>query len=249
MNQVSRKLPASNMRLDKLLSHLGAATRSECRSHLRSGQVTVNGETARDGGMTVPDGAEVTLDGVKLDTRLVRHLMLHKPAGVLTAREDSRQKTVMDLLPPVYTSLGCMPVGRLDKDTTGLLLLTTDGELAHRLISPGRHVDKVYKARVEGILSEEDAAAFAQGIVLKDFTALPAQLELLSPDSALVTVQEGKYHQVKRMFGARGKPVAALHRLSFGPLTLDESLSPGAFRELTGEEIAALYAAAGMTHE
>ena len=237
------------MRLDKLLSHLGVAARSECKALLKSGRVAVNGETARDGGLTVPEGAFVTLDGVKLDTRLVRHLMLYKPSGVLTAREDRRQRTVMDLLPPVFTALGCMPVGRLDKDTTGLLLLTTDGELAHRLIAPGRHVDKVYQARVEGTLNAEDIAAFARGIEFKDFTALPAKLEILSADTALVTVQEGKYHQVKRMFGARGKPVTALHRLSFGPLKLDKSLSPGAFRELTGEEIAALYAAAGMTHE
>ena len=237
------------MRLDKLLSHLGVATRSECKGLLRAGRVRVNGETARDAGLSVPSGAEVTLDGNRLDTRLDRHLMLYKPSGVLTAREDGRQTTVMDLLPKGYASLGCMPVGRLDKDTTGLLLLTTDGELAHRLIAPGRHVDKVYKARVDGTLDGEDAAAFARGIPLGDFTALPAQLDLLSSDTALVTVQEGKYHQVKRMFGARGKRVTALHRLSFGPLRLDETLAPGAFRELTGEEIAALYTAAGMTHE
>ena len=236
------------MRLDKLLSHVGAATRSECRQLLRSGRVTVNGRPALDGGAQVPEGAEVALDGQTLDTRLTRHLMLHKPAGVLTAREDSRQQTVMDLLPAVYTSLGCMPVGRLDKDTTGLLLLTTDGELAHRLLAPGRHVDKVYWARVEGTLSRADAEAFAAGVVLQDFTALPAKLEILSPDTALVTVREGKFHQVKRMFGARGKPVLSLRRLSFGPLSLDASLAPGQFRELTGEEIAALYAAAGMTH-
>ena len=139
-----------------------------------------------------------------------------------------------------------MPVGRLDKDTTGLLVLTTDGELAHRLIAPGRHVDKVYEAVVDGVLDEGDAAAFAAGIPLKDFTALPAKLEVLAENRARVTVQEGKYHQVKRMFGARGKPVLALHRASFGPLQLDETLYPGQFRELTGEETAALYAAAGM---
>ena len=186
------------------------------------------------------------LDGTALDTRLARHLMLFKPQGVLTAAEDGRQQTVMDLLPGVYRSCGCMPVGRLDKDTTGLLVLTTDGELAHRLIAPGRHVDKVYEAVVDGVLDEGDAAAFAAGIPLKDFTALPAKLEVLAENRARVTVQEGKYHQVKRMFGARGKPVLALHRASFGPLQLDETLCPGQFRELTGEETAALYAAAGM---
>lgn len=234
------------MRLDKLLSNLGVASRGGCRELLKAGRVQVDGQTVRDGAVQVSEKAAVLLDGTALDTRLARHLMLFKPAGVLTAAEDGRQQTVMDLLPGVYRSCGCMPVGRLDKDTTGLLVLTTDGELAHRLIAPGRHVDKVYEAVVDGVLDEGDAAAFAAGIPLKDFTALPAKLEVLAENRARVTVQEGKYHQVKRMFGARGKPVLALHRASFGPLQLDETLCPGQFRELTGEETAALYTAAGM---
>ena len=234
------------MRLDKLLSNLGVASRAGCRELLKAGRVQVDGQTVRDGAVQVSEKAAVLLDGTALDTRLARHLMLFKPAGVLTAAEDGRQQTVMDLLPGVYRSCGCMLVGRLDKDTTGLLVLTTDGELAHRLIAPGRHVDKVYEAVVDGVLDEGDAAAFAAGIPLKDFTALPAKLEVLAENRARVTVQEGKYHQVKRMFGARGKPVLALHRASFGPLQLDETLCPGQFRELTGEETAALYAAAGM---
>lgn len=234
------------MRLDKLLSNLGVASRAGCRELLKAGRVQVDGQTVRDGAAQVSEKAAVLLDGTALDTRLARHLMLFKPAGVLTAAEDGRQQTVMDLLPGVYRSCGCMPVGRLDKDTTGLLVLTTDGELAHRLIAPGRHVDKVYEAVVDGVLDEGDAAAFAAGIPLKDFTALPAKLEVLAENRARVTVQEGKYHQVKRMFGTRGKPVLALHRASFGPLQLDETLCPGQFRELTGEETAALYAAAGM---
>lgn len=234
------------MRLDKLLSNLGVASRAGCRELLKAGRVQVDGQTVRDGAAQVSEKAAVLLDGTALDTRLARHLMLFKPAGVLTAAEDGRQQTVMDLLPGVYRSCGCMPVGRLDKDTTGLLVLTTDGELAHRLIAPGRHVDKVYEAVVDGVLDEGDAAAFTAGIPLKDFTALPAKLEVLAENRARVTVQEGKYHQVKRMFGARGKPVLALHRASFGPLQLDETLCPGQFRELTGEETAALYAAAGM---
>ena len=234
------------MRLDKLLSNLGVASRAGCRELLKAGRVQVDGQTVRDGAAQVSEKAAVLLDGTALDTRLARHLMLFKPAGVLTAAEDGRQQTVMDLLPGVYRSCGCMPVGRLDKDTTGLLVLTTDGELAHRLIAPGRHVDKVYEAVVDGVLDDGDAAAFAAGISLKDFTALPAKLEVLAENRARVTVQEGKYHQVKRMFGARGKPVVALHRASFGPLQLDETLCPGQFRELTGEETAALYAAAGM---
>lgn len=234
------------MRLDKMLSNLGVASRSECRTLLKAERIRVGEAVARDGAMNVQEGAAIFLDGKPLDTRLSRHLMLYKPAGILTAAEDGRQKTVMDLLPGVYRACGCMPVGRLDKDTTGILLLTTDGELAHRLISPGRHVDKVYEATVEGALDAEDVAAFAAGIPLKDFTALPARLELMDESIGRVTVQEGKYHQVKRMFGARGKPVKTLHRTSFGPLKLDEALLPGTFRELTGEEITALYQAAGM---
>lgn len=236
------------MRLDKMLSALGVASRSGCRELLKAGRVHLNGKAAKDPGADVSETDEIFLDGKRLDARLTRHLMLFKPAGVLTAAEDRRQETVMDLLPKVYKSLGCMPVGRLDKDTTGILLLTTDGELAHRLISPARHVDKVYRAQVEGKLTQADADAFAAGIPLKDFTALPAKLEILTPDQGLVTVREGKYHQVKRMFGARGKPVVALHRLSFGPLRLDAGLQAGQYRELTEEETAALYAAAGMAH-
>lgn len=234
------------MRLDKLLTNLGVASRTGCRAILRAGRVRVNGQVQKDGAEAVPPGAEVTVDGAALDTRLARHVMLDKPAGVLTAAEAGRAETVMDLLPGVYRALGCMPVGRLDKDTTGLLLLTTDGELAHRLLSPARHVDKVYEAEVEGTLTQEDVAAFAAGIPLKDFVALPARLEILAPTRGRATVREGKYHQIKRMFGARGKPVVALRRVAFGPLRLDEALSPGQFRELTTEEVAALYEAAGM---
>ncbi len=237
------------MRLDKLLSQLGAATRSQCRELIKAGRVRVSGIVPRSGEEAVPPGAEITLDGKRLDTRLDRYVMLNKPKDVLTAAEDRRMRTVMDLLPPVYAALGCMPVGRLDRDTEGLLLLTTDGELGHRLLSPKRHVDKTYIARVEGWLDEEDRAAFAAGIQLKDFTALPAALEIIAPDMGRVTVREGKYHQVKRMFGARGKPVKELKRTAFGPLTLDESLRPGEWRELTEEECAALYAVAGMEHE
>lgn len=235
------------MRLDKLLSTLGVCSRSGCRDMVRAGRIGVNGSRARDPGQQVAQEDGITLDGQRLDTRLTRHAIMNKPAGVLTAAGDARAKTVMDLLPAVFGSLGCMPVGRLDKDTTGLLLFTTDGELAHRLISPQRHVDKVYRATVSGVLTEADAAAFQAGIDLKDFTALPAKMELLCADTALVTVQEGKYHQVKRMFAAVGKPVLTLHRLRFGPLSLEEEMPEGAFRELTKEEAAALYRAAGMT--
>lgn len=234
------------MRLDRLLANLGVCSRSECRSLLRAGRIGVNGALCARPDADVPENAEVTLDGKQLDTRRCRHLMLHKPAGILTAAEDARQKTVMDLLPPVYRALGCMPVGRLDKDTTGLLLLTTDGEMNHRLLSPKRHVDKVYLAHVDGVLDENDVKAAAAGIDLGDFVSLPAELEIVAPDVGRLTLREGKFHQVKRMFAALGKPVTQLHRCAFGPLRLDDTLPPGAFRELTGEEIAALYRAADM---
>lgn len=237
------------MRVDKLLANLGICSRSACRDVIRKGRVSVNGSVCRDGAFHVPEGAEVTLDGKKLDTRTQRHLMLHKPEGCLTAAEDKNTKTVMDLLPNVYKTLGCMPVGRLDKDTTGLLIMTTDGDLAHRLITPKYHVDKVYLARVDEPLTKEDEQAFAKGIELKDFTALPAKLERVEEGLGKVTVQEGKYHQVKRMFGARGKKVLQLHRQSFGSLVLDENMQPGDYRELTQEEAAALYRAAGKIDE
>ncbi len=216
---------------------------------MRSGRVRVNGKMAKSPSESVDLTDQITLDGQALDTRLSRHYMLNKPSGLLTASEDSRQETVMKLLPSVCLTLGCMPIGRLDKDTTGILLFTTDGELAHRLLSPKRHVDKVYEAEVDGTPTETDVKAFAQGMPLRDFTALPAKLEIIGAHSVRVTVREGKYHQIKRMLGARGLEVTALNRLSFGPLPLDGRLALGEYRELTDEEVAALYAAADMPHE
>ena len=233
------------MRLDRFLSGSGVGSRKDVQKLIRAGRVSLDGLRTTDPGAGT-DGKTVTLDGktVQLQGRI--HLMVNKPAGVLTAREDPRQPTVMDLLPPEMSRAGCMPVGRLDKDTTGLLVLTTDGVLAHRLISPKRHVDKVYLAEVEGHLTEETVERFARGVPLKDFTALPARLEILGAALGKVTVQEGKYHQVKRMFGACGCPVVRLHRAVFGPLELDGALSPGEWRRLTPRETEALYEAAGM---
>ena len=232
------------MRLDRWLVTLGVGSRSEVQRMIRRGAVTVNGLPVTDPAFSCdPDACALTLHGAPVDGRLVRHVMLHKPAGLLTAARDKKQPTVMDLLPPVYAAIGCMPVGRLDKDTTGLLLLTCDGEMNHRLLAPGRHVDKTYLAEVDGPLTEAEVRAFAQGLTLSDFTAAPAHLEILSSGEsslARVTVHEGKFHQVKRMFSAVGREVTQLHRERFGSLRLDEALAPGAWRELTEEELRAL---------
>ncbi len=233
------------LRLDKYLSHLGFGSRSAVQALIRAGRAQADGICVRDPGTDVT-GKRVTVDGKAVAAPGHRHIMLRKPAGILTAAEDRRAATVMDLLPPLYKKLGCMPVGRLDKDTTGLLLLTTDGTLGHRLISPKRHVDKTYLAHLDRDLPPDAAARFSQGLDLGDFRALPASLSPLSPRSARVTVQEGKYHQVKRMFLSVGCAVTALERETFGPLALDDSLPPGGWRELTEEEAGALYRAAGL---
>lgn len=229
-------------RLDKIISATGKKSRREVREMVRQGRVLVDGKPIPAADMKVdPQTAVILLDGEPLGYEKFTYVMLHKPAGVLTATEDRRQETVLDLLPPELRRRALSPVGRLDKDTEGLLLLTNDGQLAHRLLSPKSHVDKVYYARVDGALEPGDIAAFAAGMTLGDGLAcLPAGLEILSPTEALVTLREGKFHQVKRMLAARGKPVLYLKRLSMGRLRLDPALAPGAWRMLTEEERSAL---------
>ena len=235
------------LRLDRWLVTLGVGSRSEVQKLVRKGGVKVDGALVKDPATQVDENsAELVVNGVPVDGRLTRHVMLHKPAGLLTAARDKKQPTVMDLLPEVYSAIGCMPVGRLDKDTTGLLLLTTDGELNHRLLSPGRHVDKTYLAEVDGPLDESHVAAFAEGLHLSDFDAQPAKLEIIAPQTGRVTVHEGKFHQVKRMFTAVGREVTKLHRETFGSLVLDPKLPEGQWRELTEEELSALYNDAQM---
>lgn len=229
-------------RLDKIISATGKKSRREVREMVRQGRVLVDGKPAPAADMKVdPQTAVILLDGEPLGYEKFTYVMLHKPAGVLTATEDRRQETVLDLLPPELRRRALSPVGRLDKDTEGLLLLTNDGQLAHRLLSPKSHVDKVYYARVDGALEPGDIAAFAAGMTLGDgLECLPAGLEILSPTEALVTLREGKFHQAKRMLAARGKPVLYLKRLSMGRLRLDPALAPGAWRMLTEEERSAL---------
>ena len=235
-------------RLDKLLAGTGKWSRREVKALVRQGLVRVDGRLAASAEDKLdPAAAIVTVAGETISLRRFTYVMLHKPAGVLTATEDRKQPTVLDLLPPELRRIGLAPVGRLDKDTEGLLLLTNDGELAHRLLSPKYHVEKRYLARVDGELSAADAEAFARGMTLGDGReCLPAGLEVLPDRVCIVTLREGKFHQVKRMLAARGAPVLYLKRLSMGPLTLDDSLAAGAYRLLRAEEILALYRACGL---
>lgn len=230
-------------RLDKLLAGTGKWSRREVKALVRQGLVRVDGRLAASAEDKLdPAAAIVTVAGETISLCRFTYVMLHKPAGVLTATEDRKQPTVLDLLPPELRRIGLAPVGRLDKDTEGLLLLTNDGELAHRLLSPRYHVDKRYLARVDGELSAADTEAFARGMTLGDgLECLPAGLEVLPDRVCIVTLREGKFHQVKRMLAARGAPVLYLKRLSMGPLTLDDSLAAGAYRLLRAEEISALY--------
>lgn len=227
------------LRLDKYLADTGAAARREAKRLIRTGHVTVDGTVVTDPDCKLaPETAAVTLDGKPLCYARFRYYMMHKPAGVLTATEDRAQPTVLDLLPPALRKRGLVPAGRLDKDTTGLLLLTDDGDYVHRVISPKSRVAKVYLAETEGLPSGADVRRFAAGLTLGDGTrCLPAVLECL-PEQGLcrVTVTEGKYHMVKRMLAACGTPVVHLHRLSIGALRLDTALPPGGVRELTPEE-------------
>ena len=233
------------LRLDRYLADMGAGTRSELKKGIRAGLVLVNGEIEKDPGRKVTEEDSVSFRGRRIAYEKYVYYMLHKPAGVISATEDRRQKTVLDLIDEEDRRKDLFPVGRLDRDTEGLLLITNDGDLAHALLSPARHVDKVYLAQVDGPLEEEDAAAFARGLqVEEDFRALPARLEILEKGAerslARVTIREGKFHQIKRMFQARGREVLYLKRLSMGPLVLDEALAPGQWRRLKEEETAAL---------
>ena len=228
-------------RLDKLLASTGRWSRSEVKRMVREGRVLADGRIAATAEEKYDaEQVALTVDGEVVPLRKNICIMLNKPAGVLSATEDGHGQTVLDLLPPEYQKRGLFPVGRLDKDTEGLLILTDDGALAHDLLSPKKHVDKVYYARVNGKLNDEDCAAFAAGMRLGDgLECLPAGLEILSvgaESEALVTLREGKFHQIKRMLAARGKPVLYLKRLSMGGVALDESLPRGAWRALTEDE-------------
>ena len=228
-------------RLDKFLCDSGAGTRSQVKAILKAGRVTVDGAPEKDGSRKIdPTAQPVTLDGEILGGKRRLVVMLNKPAGFVTATEDAWQKTVMELLPKKWEHLDLKPVGRLDKETEGLLLLTNDGELLHRLISPKQEVPKVYYARHVGQAEKADVEAFAAGLTLRDGTVCrPAVLEPIGPGESRITVCEGKYHQVRRMMAARGMTVTYLERRQEGALSLG-SLPRGQARELLPEELAAL---------
>ena len=228
-------------RLDKFLCDSGAGSRSQVKAILKTGRVTVDGIPERDGSRKIDPAAQrVALDGEVLGGKRRMVVMLNKPAGYVTATEDARQKTVMELLPKDWAHMDLKPVGRLDKETEGLLLFTNDGDLLHRLIAPKQEVPKVYYARHEGCATEEDMAAFAVGLTLKDGTLCrSAVLEPLGAGESLITVCEGKYHQVRRMMASRGMTVTYLERRREGNLSLGD-LPRGQVRELTAEELEAL---------
>lgn len=237
----------ANTRLDKFLANAGAGTRSEVKTYIKKGRVSINGQVITDPNFKFEEtGADVLLDGVSVSASGYAYYLLHKPAGCVTAVRDAHAPTVMDYLKEAKGK-DLAPVGRLDKDTEGLLLITNDGALAHQLLSPRKHVPKTYEARISGIVTKKEQDAFAEGLDIGDEKpALPAILKVLKTDEEKkeslihVTIEEGRFHQVKRMFHAVGMEVLYLKRLSMGSLVLPEDLEKGAFRSLTEEELLAL---------
>lgn len=227
------------MRLDKYLTACGACTRSEAKKLIKSGAVTVDGAVCKDAAAKITEADTVSLDGRTLEYREHVYLMLNKPAGYISAVEDKHSPVVTDLVPAEYAHFGVYPVGRLDLDTEGLLLLTNDGDFSHELTSPKKNVAKRYFARLSEPADESDRAAFARGMEFKDFTAKPARLEITAdPHEVYIEITEGKFHQVKRMCERVGKTVTYLKRVGIGSLALDETLKKGEVRELTAEELA-----------
>ena len=229
-------------RLDKLICDTGLCSRSQARDRIRAGAVSVDGSVIRDAAAKFDsETAYVLVDGQPIGDGGHLYVMLHKPDGLLSASRDASKPTVLDLMPAEWRRRGLFCVGRLDKDTTGLLLLTDDGDFAHRVISPKSRIPKIYVADVEGVPTESDVTAFREGITLKDgLECLPAELKILGQGRVEVMVYEGKYHQVKRMLASRLLPVTALHRRRIGQLELDGALAPGEYRVLSREELSLL---------
>jgi len=237
------------IRIDKLLSNHNLATRSEAKKYIKQGLVTIDGIPVSKPEQKVDASKHiVALKGIPIEHKEYVYYMLNKPAGVVTATKDNLHRTVLDLIPNCTSDV--FPIGRLDKDTTGLLLLTNDGDLCHRLMSPKKHVEKVYEATLDKCIEDDDIIAFENGIDYgEEKPAKPAKLELISdsmPFKARVTITEGKFHQVKRMFHAVGKEVVLLHRSQVGNLLLDENLAEGECRELEEKEILSLKQLGGI---
>lgn len=233
---------SKKQRIDKILSNLGIGTRKEVKEIIKAGAVEVDGTIIKDAGLLLdPDAQKIRVNGNDLDYREFIYIMMNKPQGVISATEDTREKTVVDLLDDSLRVFDPAPVGRLDKDTEGLLLLTNDGQLAHRLLSPRKHVPKTYFAHIEGRVGDRDVEAFKRGVTLDDgYETLPAELRILvqgAVSEVEIVIYEGKFHQVKRMFEAVDKKVIYLKRIAMGNLKLDESLKLGEYRELSGEEL------------
>lgn len=229
------------MRIDKMLAHSGLGSRKDIKKILKTQQVKVNGERVRDPKFSIdPELDVVKVNGEKLTYQSMLYYMMNKPKHVISATEDQLHQTVIDLIQPEDYRKDLFPVGRLDRDTTGLLLITNDGPLAHRLLSPKKHVEKKYWARIEGFVEQEDVSAFASGVTLEDgYNTMPAKLNIIKSASFSeieITIKEGKFHQIKRMFQARNKVVIELKRLKMGPLVLDPLLNEGSYRKLTAEE-------------
>ena len=234
-------------RLDKIIANLGYGTRKEVKQMARKGMIEVDGEIVKDSSLNIdPEKSVIKINGEEIFYRKYIYLLMNKPAGVISATYDNRDETVIDLLEPDHQVFEPFPVGRLDKDTVGLLFLTNDGELNHRLISPKHHVDKVYFAKIDKEVNEDDIEKFKNGITLDDvYKCKEAKIEILNilddgTSEVNITIQEGKFHQVKRMFEAVGKSVIYLQRISFGGIELDLDLEEGEYRELTDSEIALL---------
>ena len=230
------------MRVDKLLSNVGVASRAELKKYCKQGLISVNGKVINNPGVQVDsENDDVRFNGEKIVYREFVYIMLNKPDGYISATFDKYDPIVLDLIDQSYLVFEPFPVGRLDKDTEGLLVLTNDGQLAHRVLSPKKHVPKTYYAKIQGKVTEEDILAFEKGVILDDgYETMPSQLKILKSDDMSeieLTIHEGKFHQVKRMFESVGKKVVYLKRLSMGKLKLDESLRLGEYRELTEEEV------------
>lgn len=228
-------------RLDKILASQGAKSRKDVKEIIKSGRVAVNGKTVRDSSVKISDTDCVSLDGNILTLKKHIYLMLNKPEGIVSASDSKTEKTVVDLVPNGFFRSGLFPAGRLDKDTVGFVIITDDGDFAHRILSPKNHIVKTYEARLAKTLTEEQRQLIQKGIVLSDgTTCLESRIKILeNGDDSLVAIQicEGKYHQIKRMFAAAGNKVVSLKRTKMGDLELDASLLPGECREITSEEL------------